>query len=145
MSRLAVAASIIVALIAGLGVGSLLLPANTSTALASGKLYEVEFTQQGVCSPQVWVAPWAVVLDSQTIVRPPNATLPLSENSYGASPSYGNYSAIWFSVRNGTYSYTVLPKVALDQSGNLTIAGKDSVVEVHAAPIGCTTTTQVST
>jgi hypothetical protein len=104
-------------------------------------LYEVEFTQQGVCSPQVWLAPWGVVLNSLTVVRPPNATLPLSENGFVASPAYGNYSAIWFSVHNGTYSYVVLPSAILAQSGNVTVMGKDVVVQVHPAPVSCTTTT----
>jgi len=142
MKRLTLAASIIVALMVGFGIGSFFLPMRASTtSMTSGKLYEVEFTQPGACSQDVWLAPWAVVLNSQTIVRPPNATLPLSENSFADSPAYGNYSAIWFSIRNGTYSYTVLPKAFLGQSGNLTIAGKDTVVEVPATyTILCTTT-----
>jgi len=141
MKRLTLATSIIIALIAGLGIGSFFFPAEPSiTTLTSGKLYEIEFTQQGECSPQVWLAPWGVVLNSQTIIRPSNATLPLSENSFAASPSYVNYSAIWFSVHNGTYSYTVLPTAFLMQSGNVTVVGKDVVVEVPSAPIACTTT-----
>jgi len=142
MKGLTLATSIIIALIAGLGIGSYFFPAEPSTTtLTSGKMYEVEFTQPGECSPEVWLAPWSVVLNSQTIVRPSNATLPLSENSFSASPSYVSYSAIWFSVHNGTYSYVVLPTAFLMQSGNVTVMGKDVVVEVPSAPISCTTPT----
>jgi hypothetical protein len=80
-------------------------------------------------------------MDKQTIVQPSNATLPLSESSFQASPSFENYSAIWFSVPNGTYSYAILPQVALPQhSGSVTVDGKDTTVEVQGAAISCTTT-----
>jgi len=124
----------------GLGIGSVFFPMGTPTN-GQSHLYEVEFTQQGVCSPKVWTAPWAVVMDKQTIAQPSNATLPLSENSFKASPSFENYSAIWFSVPNGTYSYAILPQLALPQhSGSVTVDGMDTTIEVHGAAISCTTT-----
>jgi len=132
--------SVAVALVIGLGIGSFFFPMGTPTN-GQSRLYEVEFTQQGVCSPRVWTAPWAVIMDKQTIAQPSNATLPLSENSFKAEPSYGNYSAIWFSVLDGTYSYVILPQLALPQhSGNVTVDGVDTTIDVHGAAVSCTTT-----
>ncbi|MGP8057974.1 MAG: hypothetical protein ACLP9K_10300 [Nitrososphaerales archaeon] len=140
MGKKGVLVSVAIALVIGLGIGSVFFPMGNQTN-GQSHLYEVEFTQQGVCSPKVWAAPWAVVMDKQTIVQPSNATLPLSESSFQASPSFENYSAIWFSVPNGTYSYAILPQVALPQhSGSVTVDGKDTTVEVQGAAISCTTT-----
>ncbi|MGD0319308.1 MAG: hypothetical protein ABSB56_06415 [Nitrososphaerales archaeon] len=140
MGKKGVLVSVAFALVIGLGIGSVFFPMGNQTN-GQSHLYEVEFTQQGVCSPKVWAAPWAVVMDKQTIVQPSNATLPLSESSFQASPSFENYSAIWFSVPNGTYSYAILPQVALPQhSGSVTVDGKDTTVEVQGAAISCTTT-----
>jgi len=140
MEKKGVVVSVAIALVIGLGIGSVFFPMGNQTN-GQSHLYEVEFTQQGVCSPKVWAAPWAVVMDKQTIVQPSNATLPLSESSFQASPSFENYSAIWFSVPNGTYSYAILPQVALPQhSGSVTVDGKDTTVEVQGAAISCTTT-----
>lgn len=140
MEKKGVIVSVAIALVIGLGIGSVFFPMGIQTNEQS-RLYEVEFTQQGVCSPKVWTAPWAVVMDKQTIAQPSNATLPLSENSFKASPSFENYSAIWFSVPNGTYSYAILPQLALPQhSGSVTVDGMDTTIEVHGAAISCTTT-----
>jgi hypothetical protein len=144
---------IVVALVMGLAIGSTSFLTSTSTTgsvtttvtptsttTGASRLYELQFIQQGVCSPPVWLAPWAVALNNQTIVRPSNATLPLSENRYEASPSYAKYSTITFSVPNGSYNYTVYPSF-LSQTGVVTIDGSDVVIQVHGAPIPCTTAT----
>ncbi len=137
----------VVALVAGLGIGSVSFPTTTTTTktvttpAGAPRLYEVEFAQQGVCSPEVWLAPWAVTLNNQTVVRPSNATLPLSENSFGAGASGENYSVIAFSVPDGTYSYIVYPQSFLGQTGNVTVDGSDVLITVHGAPVSCTTST----
>jgi hypothetical protein len=120
----------------------------TSTfAATSGtsQLYQVEFLQESNCFYGSWFIPWAVVLDNQTVVvQPSNATLPLS---YNGAPLTGdsNYSTIWFSLPNGTYSYTILPKDPLGsaQSGYVTVDGSEVAVQVYAfvEAMGCSTTT----
>jgi hypothetical protein len=86
-------------------------------------------------------------LGNQTIVQPSNATLPLS---YDGSHLTGesNYSTIWFSLPNGTYSYTIIPNDPLGspQSGNVTVDGSNFVVQVYAfgEAMGCTTTSTSS-
>gem|GEM_PF-6437600 len=77
----------------------------------------------------------------QTIAQPSNATLPLSESHFEALSSYGNYSVIWFSVPNGTYSYSILPQAFPQHSGSVTVNGMDTTIEVQAATILCTETT----
>ncbi|MGD0478494.1 MAG: hypothetical protein ABSB29_10080 [Nitrososphaerales archaeon] len=140
MERKGVIVSVAIALVIGLGIGSVFFPMGTPTN-GQSRLYEVEFTQQGVCSPKVWTAPWAVVMDKQTIARPSNVTLPLSESLFNSLPSYENYSAIWFSVPNGTYSYAILPQAFPPHSGSVTVDGMDTTIEVHGATILCTVTT----
>ena len=82
-------------------------------------------------------------LDNQTVVQPSNATLPLSYANTHLTSS-GNYSDIWFSLPNGTYSYTILPKniFGQEQSGNVTINGSGAVIQVYSfvTPFGCSTT-----
>ena len=121
---------------------------STSTALAATngtpQLHRVEFLQESNCPYGVWLVPWAVVLDNQTVVQPSNATLPLSYNTSHLTYD-SNYSAIWFSLPDGTYSYTILPKnfYGLEQSGNVTVDGSDVVVQVSAfvTAMGCSSTT----
>ena len=139
MEKKGVIVSVAIALVIGLGIGSVFFPMGTRTNGPS-RLYEVEFTQQGVCSPKVWTAPWAVVMDKQTIAQPSNAMLPLPESGSTALSSYENYSVIWFSVRNGTYSYSILPQAFLQRSGTMTVDGMDTTVVVQAATILCTET-----
>jgi hypothetical protein len=131
----------------GIEIGSVSFPRSTTstrtvTTTSTGGaplLYEIEFVQQSACPGGYWLAPWAVILNNQTIVRPSGAELPLSESGFQAQGNFENYSVISFSVPNGTYSYTVYPENFLGQTGNLTVNGDDTVVEVHAAPVSCTT------
>ena len=109
------------------------------------QLYQLGFVQESNCPSGSWLLPWAVVLDNSTVVvQPSNATLPLSYNgTYLTSDS--NYSAIWFSIPNGTYSYTVHPTnfYGIEESGNVTIAGSDAIVQISAfvTAMGCSSTT----
>jgi hypothetical protein len=115
-------------------------PASGSGA---SQLYQVEFSEESNCFYGSWFIPWGVDLDGQTVVQPSNATLPLSFNGAPLT-SDGNYSAIWFSLPNGTYSYTILPNDPLGsaQSGNVTVDGSDVTVQVYAfvEAMGCSTT-----
>jgi len=116
----------------------------TETQTAPSHLYQLEFSQESNCFNDSWRVPWAVMLDNQISVQPSNATLPLSStNTYLTSES--NYSAIWFSVPNGTYSYTILPSYPLGstQSGNVTVDGSNLKIAVFAflESAGCSTTT----
>jgi len=118
---------------------------TTTQAEGSSRLYQVEFSQESNCPYGVWVVPWAVVLNNQTIVQPSNATLPLLRSTNGTSDDFDiNYSAIWFSLPNGTYSYTIFPKnfYGQEQSGNVTIDRSDVVVQVSAfiTAMGCSST-----
>ena len=117
---------------------------RTVTGALTGEaplLYEVEFIQQSACPGGIWLAPWSVTLNNQTIVRPSGATLPLSEGGFQAGGTFQNDSVISFSVPNGTYSYSIDPKAFLGQAGNLTVDGDDIIVQVHPAPVLCTTST----
>jgi len=137
-------AIVAVALIIGFGIGTLYssynVPRSSSQVSQASQLYEIEFTQEGVCSPPLWEAPWEVVLNNlTTIIRPPNGTFPTVESGFKVSNSYENYSVIWFSVPNGTYTYSVFPQMELAQSGIVSVVGSDTVVQVHAATVLCTT------
>jgi len=120
---------ILIALVIGIAISSVPFPSSTAstrtvTVTSTGGaslLYEIEFIQQGACSGGYWLAPWAVTLNKQTIVRPSGAKLPLSESGFQAQGNFENYSVISFSVPNGTYSYTVYPQNFLGQTGNLTV------------------------
>jgi hypothetical protein len=145
-TRLAVAIIIAgVAIGAGIFASSYVGTSRTVTETTMSQLYQVEFLQGSNCFYGSWLVPWAVVLNGQTAVQPSNATLPLSyEGTRYTGDS--NYSAIWFSLPNGTYHYTVLPKNSLgdEQSGNLTINGNGAVIQVYSfsAPFGCSTTSK---
>jgi len=85
------------------------------------------------------------VLDNHTtFVEPLNASLPLTYSSARLT-SDGNYSAIWFSVPNGTYNYSILPTnfYGVEQSGTITVDGSNVEVQVSAfvTAMGCSTTT----
>jgi hypothetical protein len=143
-SRLA-AAIIIAGVVIGAAIfaSSYLGTSRTVTETTTSELYQVEFLQGSNCPPGSWLVPWAVVLNGQTVVQPSNATLPLSYNGSRYTGD-SNYSAIWFSLPNGTYNYTILPKNSLgnEQSGSLTISGNGAVIQVYSfsAPFGCPTT-----
>jgi len=140
--------AIVVFLIIGFAIGTLYYsrPATTATTTAvsstttaltvaaSGRFYEVAFTEASDCSPPVWQAPWGVVVDGRTtIIRPSNASLPLANNSFDVIGS-GIYSIIWFSLPNGTYSYSIIPRGGGGaSSGNVTVNGSDTTVEVYGA------------
>jgi hypothetical protein len=122
------------------------------------QLYQLEFVQDSNCPYGVWRLPWAVVLNNSTIVVQPSSA-PLSSltypGNYSLSPeqqlagSEGNYSTISFSVPNGTYDYTIVPKDPFnrEQSGSVTINGGDAEVEVweFVTAMGCTTSTATIT
>lgn len=119
-----------------------------TSAPASGsgtsQLYQVKFSEESNCFYGSWFTPWGVDLDGQTVVQPSNATLPLSFNG-GPFTGDSNYSAIWFSLPNGTYSYTILPDDPLGshQSGNVTVDDAGVTVQVYAfiTAMGCSSTT----
>lgn len=124
---------------------------TNSTINETSKLYQLEFVQDSNCPYASYHLPWGVVLDnSTTIVQPSNASLPLASDSQtSVSGSDSNYSAITFSVPNGTFSYTIIPKDPFNriQSGNVTVDGSDVQVGVweFVTAMGCSTTTTTST
>lgn len=149
MRRSALASIVIVTFVVGLGIGSVSFPISTTTTTtktltaASGatgttRLLELQFVQQPACS-SFWLAPWEVVLSNLTTVQPSNATLPLNESHFTAGANDEKYSTITFSVPNGSYNYTVYPQSFLRQTGIVTIDDSDIVIQVHAAPVHCTT------
>lgn len=104
----------------------------------------MEFRQESNCPYGSWLVPWAVVLDNHTVViQPSNTTLPLT---YGGAhlTSDSNLSTIWFSVPNGTYDYTILPKnyYGVEQNGTVAVNSRDVVVQVSTfvTAMGCSTT-----
>jgi len=116
-----------------------------TTGSGSYRLYQLEFIQESNCPYGSWLVPWGVTLDSHAVeVQPSNATLPLS---YGGArlTSDSNYSTIGFSVRNGMYDYTILPKnfSGVEQNGTVTVSGGDVQVQISAfiTAMGCSTTT----
>jgi hypothetical protein len=141
----------LVLVILGLGFGSVFLPrtvAQTSKQTTS-QLYQLEFVQESNCFYGSWLLPWAVVLDNSTVVvQPSNATLPLTYSGAHLT-SDSNYSTIVFSVPNGTYNYTIVPKDPFnpEQSGNLTVDGSDVQVQVgeFITAMGCSSTTTTTT
>jgi hypothetical protein len=124
---------------------------TNSTINETSKLYQLEFVQDSNCGYASYHLPWGVVLDnSTTVVQPSNASLPLAYDSQtSVSHSDSNYSTITFSVPNGTYSYTIIPKDPFNriQSGNVTVDGSDAQVEVweFVTAMGCTTSTATIT
>jgi len=152
-SYLVIAAAIVIAgvlisasLFVAIGEGT---KTTTVTAVANGtsRLYQVEFLQESNCPYGSWLYPWGVTVGNQTITQPSNATLPLS---YSGTHLTGesNYSAIWFSLPNGTYSYTVIPNDPLGshQSGDVTVDGSNVMVQVYGfiEAMGCSSTTSTS-
>lgn len=124
---------------------------TNSTINESSHIYQLEFVQDSNCPYASYHLPWGVVLDnSTTVVQPSNASLPLASDSQtSVSGSNNNYSTITFSVPNGTYSYTIIPKDPFNriQSGNVTVDGSDIQVEVweFVTAMGCTTSTATET
>lgn len=124
---------------------------TNSTINESSQLYQLEFVQDSNCGYASYHLPWGVVLDnSTTLVQPSNASLPLAYYSRtSASRSDSNYSTITFSVPNGTYSYTIIPKDPFNrvQWDNVTVEGSDVQVEVweFVTAMGCTTSTATET
>jgi hypothetical protein len=117
---------------------------TTTTPAITTTSHEVEFVQESNCPYGSWLFPWGVVVGSQAVVQPSNATLPLSySGSHLTSDS--NYSTIWFSLPNGTYNYTIIPNDPLGspQSGNITVDGGNVVVQVYAfsTAMGCSSST----
>jgi hypothetical protein len=120
---------------------------STYTTVTGGtsRLYQVEFLQESNCRVGPgWLFPWGLILDSQTLTQPSNATLPLIYNESHLT-SESNYSTIWFSLPNGTYGYKIIPDDPLGsaQSGNVTVDGSNTVVQVYAfiTAMGCSSTT----
>ncbi len=114
------------------------------TQTRTSQLYQVEFLQESNCPYGSWLYPWGVMVGNQTIVQPSNATLPLSFNGNHLTGE-SSYSTIWFSLPNGTYSYTTIPDDSLGsaQSGIVTVDGGDVVVLVYAfvTAEGCSSST----
>jgi hypothetical protein len=130
--------------------------ASTSISSTSGAavttngtsgLYRVKFLQESNCPYGSWLVPWAVAINNQTVVQPSNATLPLSYNGTRLTGE-SNYSAIWFSLPNGTYGYTIIPNDPMGsaQSGQVTVNGSNLMVQVYAfiTAMGCSSTTTVA-
>ena len=149
-----IAALLVVALLAGAGVGYFVGSSSqrTATSLATTSRntivpgpYTLTFRQRGVCSPILWMLPWAVTWDNSTAkVQPPNATIP---PTYYYSTGNTSLSTIVFSVGNGTYQWKSFPPSGYGDpsSGNVTIAGSSAVIQVDGSPIGCTTTSTATT
>lgn len=124
---------------------------TNSTINETSQLYQLEFVQDSNCGYASYHLPWGIVLDnSTTVVKPSNTSLPLAYDSQtSVSHSDSNYSTITFSVPNGTYSYTIIPKDPFNriQSGNVTVDGGDVQVGVweFVTAMGCTTSTTIET
>src|SRR5215467_14468387 len=103
MKRAALFSGFTVVFIIGVAFGFYLWPIANM-----GRMHVLAFTQSGACSPALWEAPWAVILNDQiTKVAPPNDSLPLSNTEFIASPNFKNYSVIGFYLPNGVYTYQV--------------------------------------
>jgi hypothetical protein len=114
------------------------------SAVASRQTYALAFSQEGVCSPPMYGAPWAVALNGRTtIVAPSSAALPLPNTVIQGSAGDVNYSVIWFHVPNGVYTYVVMP-TDFFPNGTVTVSGSDTIVSVIGPFIGCTTTAAVT-
>ena len=125
-----------------------IMTSNSLSDNGTSQLCQLEFVQESNYAYESWLVPWAVVLDNSTmLVQPSNATLPLTYNGAHLT-SNSNYSAIWFSVPDGSYDYTVLPSSFRGemQSGTVTIVGSNVVVQVSAfiTAMSCSSTTAVS-
>ena len=108
---------------------------------SSPQEHVLAFTQSGSCSPSVWGAPWAVVLNSHTTKAAPASTpLPLVEGTLQANQSDGKFSVIAFIVPDGVYTYSLEPSDFYGQTGTVTVSGTDAIVTVQGPGISCTTT-----
>jgi hypothetical protein len=137
MGKAALVSVIVVVFLAGSAFGFYLFP-----ALTSHQEYVLVFTQSGSCSPPVWGAPWAVVLNSHTTkAAPADTPLPFAENTLRANQSDENFSVIGFAVTNGVYTYSLEPSDFYGGTGTVTINGADTVVTVEGPFIACTTQT----
>jgi len=144
-----VATLLVVAILAGAGVGYYVGYAGQSAVTSHAKTtgsavlpgpYTLTFRQREVCSPSFWMLPWSVTLDGATEkVQPPNASIP---PAYYYSTSNATLSTIVFFVGNGTYQWKSFPSSGYGDpsSGNVTIAGSDTVIQVDGFPTSCTTT-----
>ncbi len=147
MRRAVIVSVAVVAFLIGVAFGSVFLSSTGTTTItqtlasnSSTRLHEVIFNQDGICSPPVYLAPWSVTLaNTTTIAGPPNATLPLSETSFSAAPRFKAYAVIMFLVPDGTYVYTIEPQF-LAQTGTVKVIGADLMIQVHSAPVSCSTT-----
>jgi hypothetical protein len=136
MKRATLVSTVVFVFLTGSAFGFYLLP-----TLTTNQSYVLAFTQAGVCSPPVWGAPWAVVLNSLTTkVAPARTPLPLAETALQADPSYENFSVIGFVVPNGVYTYSLEPSDFYHGTGTVTVDAADTIVTVEGPAIGCTTT-----
>jgi hypothetical protein len=111
----------------------------------SGILHELVFTQEGACSPAVYAAPWAVILNSKsTIIEPAGSSFP-SGTGYEASPTFKNYSVIVFAVASGTYDYSFVPGGFGATSGTVIVNSSDATIVLPVPVVSCTTTTSIDT
>jgi hypothetical protein len=117
------------------------------TSTGASQLFRVEFQQESRCPYGVWLVPWGVMMDNQTVVQPSNATLPLAYSATHLSYN-STYSTIWFSVPEGTYGYSILPNDSYGQGqqGNVTVDGSNILVQVTAffTEMGCSSTTTIA-
>jgi hypothetical protein len=114
-----------------------------SNGQPSGVLYNVTFQQDGVCTPEVWLAPWSVTVADQTKAQPASAQLPLNENGW-ASTQNRSLSSIYFLLPDGSYSYQIHPSRGFNSSsGVVNVAGGDVVI--HISPIFVCIITATST
>ena len=130
---------IVVVFLVGSAFGFYLLPRLTLNQ-TSQQMHVLAFTQQGACSPTLWVAPWDVVLNGHTTsASPSNASLPIPSHEATVSPHYGNLSVIGFYLPNGVYVWASEPDT-VGHTGTVTINGNDVVVTVYGPVLGCTST-----
>jgi hypothetical protein len=145
--RNGVVAVLLVAVIAlGAGAGYLVGTENGHTTTL--QTHGVEFVQESNCPYESLIVPWGVEVGHQTVTQPSNATLPLSYASSRLT-SNSTYSTIWFSLPQGTYTYSILPNNFHGQevSGNVTVDGSGVVVPVTAfiTAMGCSSTSSAVT
>ncbi|HZW55839.1 MAG TPA: hypothetical protein VFF30_06075 [Nitrososphaerales archaeon] len=118
---------------------------SVSSTSAPQGYHNLIFNQTGWCSPQVYLAPWAVSLSNGiTIAQPSNATLPLPEKGvYTYSQAYTNYSVITFRVSDGIYNYNVYPKSEFpgQSSGTVIVKGADVTVQLSTIAVPCRSST----
>ncbi len=114
----------------------------TTSTISSG-LNKIVFQESGACDPPAYVAPWSVTLGEQTLAQPPNATLPIPNDSFSAAPNNSIYSQMVFYVPNGTYHYSISPSSMLagfPSAGTISINSSE-VISIGAPPISCTVST----